>query len=329
LLVQGSSLYTSYYFGYDGGGHAQLSHSVRPTLTLTGTASGGLYKVGSDSPLIGGTDSNTGFYNGYMGSIPAAYQSLFGGDIFVGGGNYSILARCSNGASAFATYAANIGVNNDNPIPLVYVPSSEASQWAAYNDPPGPTESTGGHPENRRTNSQYTQTDKLSAIVMIPGTSSVLVFGRRGVGGYDYGQGTATLALDGEPFGESGVIFYCYDPAYPEGWEGNHCYPYEECIWSFDAADLIAAKAGSIDPWDVRPYELIYPVLPFRSFELGREINGACWDTINNRLIISQRGTGYPATIPVFHAFSVSDVSPPPPSTQPPRTASYTRRMHD
>jgi hypothetical protein len=156
---------------------------------------------------------------------------------------------------------------------------------------------------------------------MVPGTSSVLVFGRHGAGGYDYGAGTDNIALDGTPF--SATIFYVYDPPNPS--EGNHAYEYEECIWSFDAADLQAVKEGSADAWDVRAFEMITPVLPFRSFNENYEINGACWDTINSRLIISQRGTGT-GTVPVFHAFSV-DASPPPPSTEAPRSLDHKRRM--
>jgi hypothetical protein len=155
------------------------------------------------------------FANGYMGQIPAEWQSLLGGAAFTGNSVMSINSMCSNGPSFFVFNPDDVNVKSPIPsIPLMYFPLSNplASPDSA--------------------NNLFSRADQYNAGIVFPsGTRSVLFFGRHGYGSPTYKQD------DG-----------C------GGSSGEGAAPYRRQITAFDANDLLAVKNGTKQPYSIRPY---------------------------------------------------------------------------
>ena len=138
---------------------------------------------------------------------------------------------------------------------------------------------------------------------------SVLFFGRQGLGEFCYGAGTSDPLLHGQPHDElnyPGVI-NCYDPA--DHNKGTHGWPYAHYVWAYDANDLAGVKSGQSMPWEVKPYSVWRLDFPFdTTFEMpsdvsGRQIGGATYDPVTNRIYVSQMfGEDQ---LPVIHVFTV------------------------
>jgi hypothetical protein len=123
-----------------------------------------------------------------------------------------------------------------------------------------------------------------SAVFFPEGTRSVLFLGRK-ADTYCYGEGAA-----------------CGDPSYPDGsYKGEHGYPYHYFIWAFDAIDLLAVKAGTIQPWAVRPYATWIVTTPF--FSDSGITGAAAWDPATRRVYMVMPYQD--GTLPVVHVFQV------------------------
>jgi hypothetical protein len=123
----------------------------------------------------------------------------------------------------------------------------------------------------------------------------VLFFGRHGVGTYCYGYGGTNCPSDPKQ---------CYDPVYGEcgGGYGTHAYPYKYQIWAYDVQDLVAAKNGQKQPWDVKPYAVWNFDFPYAGEE--KRIGGAAYDPSTNRIYITQQNVGN-EKITVIQVFKV------------------------
>ena len=262
LVYNGELIVTAYDY-YDAQGTQVLSHFVRST-SLSGAPSAGPLRAG---PL------GAGFYSGYMGLIPSAWQAALGGPALTGNSDLSIISRTSYGPSISVFDPANI---NGTAVMLVGYPTAHQTLggWGA--------EST-----------YFGGSDSITGVVFPQNTSSVLFFGRHGTT-FCYGPGTSTQSQAGQP-ADGGVDTYCYDPTSTD--KGVHGYPYQASVWAYNANDLAAVKAGSKNPWDVVPYAIWS--LP----ELGNSrIGGAAYDPATNRIFVSQMCTasGCPALIHVY-----------------------------
>lgn len=259
LLPYQGQLYLTAYLFYDATASQSESHFISGTdLSATGDARGP-YKVGT----VG-----AGFVSGYFANVPANWQAALGGPVLNGQCCLSIITRTSFGPAVFAIDPTRIGVANPAPAtPLVYYPSSNPLA-------PGDT-----------TSEWFNLSTEIRGVVFPEGTSSVLFFGRHGVGPYCYGTG-----------GASGGD--CYDP--DNSSKGTHAYPYRYYVWAYDANDLAAVKAGQKQPWDVRPYAVWPYTLPLKG---GTQIQGATYDSATGRIFVTQAyGDG---ELPVVHVFKV------------------------
>jgi len=155
------------------------------------------------------------FASGYMGLIPAEWQSLLGGPAFTGNSSMSIISQCSNGPSFYVFNPDDVGVKSPIPsIPLMYYPLSNPLAPDVAND-------------------IWIRADTMNAGIVFPsGTRSVLFFSTHGYGPRTY------KVPDGGCGGES----------------GNGAAPYRRQITAFDANDLLAVKNGKKNPWEIRPY---------------------------------------------------------------------------
>ena len=72
-------------------------------------------------------------------------------------------------------------------------------------------------------------------------------------------------------------------------------------FWLWDVRDLLMAKEGSMNPYDVRPYDYGKFILPFNTTDIG----GATYDSDSGLLYIQYRGligSKRPIRIPPFVA---------------------------
>jgi parallel beta-helix repeat protein len=190
---------------------------------------------------------------GYLTLIPSEWQSLLGGKVVSGDGPWSIITCSNSGPSlhvidADALVAQPPSSTNINSIPLVYYDYNHPSLGEWNSNLPGQVINgklvpsiTVTDPRGRG-NFTFAYNDSSAVIdgVLFPdGSRSVLFFGKKGMGAYCYGTG-----------GASGGD--CYDPDYT--YKGGHAFPYTEFVWAYDANDLLAAKNGTKNPWDVLPY---------------------------------------------------------------------------
>jgi hypothetical protein len=206
-LVRDGQLYFTKYIYYDATASQTQSLFVRPLdLSATGQVHGP-YQVG---PL------ETGFYSGYMTSVPAGLQSPLGGPVLTGNCCLNIITRTSFGPAAFAIDPPT-AIVQQNAAPLGYYPSDHPTlgPWNAANQ-------------------YYGGSDSVTGVVVPEGFGSVLFFGQHGTT-FCYGDGAT-----------------CNDPVNP--YQGVHGYPYLSYVWAYRVSDLADVRAGLKAPWDVLPY---------------------------------------------------------------------------
>jgi hypothetical protein len=279
LLVYGSRLIGSVYEFYDVAGFAKLSHFSSALQLSTKGGFRGMYQVGTLDP---------GFYAGYMAVIPAEWQAAMGGPALTGlccvPGPY----RTSMGPGAFVFNPDDLGAKMPAPaLPLVYYSTDH------------PT--LGTWEGNGLPNPQYNMGTMITGAVFPAQTSSVLFFGRTGLGASCYGPGTSDRSKAGKPATDIGdsVDHWCYDPA--DSSKGTHAYPYAYYVWAYKANDLLAVRQGQKQPWEVRPYAMWTLNLPFGNE--NAKIDGVAYDPGTGRVFVSQAfGDG---DLPIIHVFAV------------------------
>lgn len=274
LLPYRDKLYATAFAYYDGNGTQSVSHFVSgQDLSVRGDV-GGPYRVGQ-----------TGYTSGYMGLVPAAWQSALGGPVLNGQCCLNIISRTSYGPALFTIDPADIGVKDPAPAtPLVYYPGNRPlAAWDA-------------------TSPYFNGTTQVKGVVFPEGTRSVLFFGRQGLGTFCYGTGGA----GGE----------CNDPT--DRSKGTHAYPYAHYVWAYDALDLVAVKNGEKQPWDVKPYAIWSLDLPNVHTSGAAILAGAAYDPATGRIFVSQAfGDGDRPLIHVFTTGTLPSLDPPPPPTDP------------
>lgn len=173
---------------------------------------------GPGSQVIGpyrvNASMNPGYTGGYMAPIPAAWQAPLGGTALTGNCCLSVIARTSRGPALFAFDPVS---QDATAVPLVYYDNDDTHALAPV----------------RTQNPMFNLATRIRGVVMIDG--SVLFVGVQGTGPYCYGEGAE-----------------CKDPVNP--YKGEHAYPYRTQIWAYAAADLAKVKAGTLAPWQVKPY---------------------------------------------------------------------------
>ena len=286
LMVYQGKLYETGYLYYDGSNVQIESHFVSGlNLSIQGDVQGP-FAVGN---------LKAGFVSGWMIPIPTAYQSALGGPAITGNCCLGIITRTSYGPSAFAFNPSDLGKINPVPdVPLLYYSKDHTTlgPWG------------GSTP-------YYSGSDSIRGVAFPEGARSVLYFGTHGTT-FCYGAGTSDPALHGKPTPDGTT--YCYDPS--DGSKGTHGYPYEYQIWAYDVNDLIAAKNGQKNPWDILPYGVWNFTLPFQSS--GRQLGGVAYDPGTQRIFLAQSygDARYPA-IHVFKVQAGTTVTPTPTPTPP------------
>lgn len=207
-----------------------------------------------------------GFYAGYFADIPSAWQAKLGGPVLIGNGGLNIISRTSYGPAGFVIDPATIGVSQ-GALPLVYYPKDHPTL--------GNYGTAGVHP-------LFNGTTRITGAVFPKDTSTVLFFGRTGFGNYCYGEAS-----------DCG-----HDTA--EKYKGTHAQPYGYFIWAYDANELAAVKAGTKQPWDVKPYATWEPLPRDGGWD---QLLGTAYDPATGRIFVESQQ--FDSTIPTVHIFSI------------------------
>lgn len=239
-LVYGGKLYVSGFLFYDAAGSQRRSHFSR-SLTLSDGAVAGPSQAGR---------LGAGFYSGYMGLIPAAWQERLGGPALTGNCCLSIITRTSFGPAAFAFDPEDLG----DARALVYY-TADRQTLGRYGE-------RGVHPV-------FNGTTRITGIVFPEDTASVLFFGTTGVGNYCYGEAAE-----------------CQDPSNP--YKGEHAHPYRPWVWAYDANDLAAVSSRRRQPWEVVPYAT-WELEELGDVSANFGVAGAAYDAASRRIYVSKK----------------------------------------
>jgi hypothetical protein len=260
-MVYNGKLYLTAYTYFDAGFTQTTSHFSRALRLATSGQVTGPVKVGTVIP---------GFVAGYMAAIPPEWQSSLGATALTGQCCLPIITRTSFGPAAFAFNPENIG--SQNPVsatPLVYYPSEHPTLG---------TWRTGGGI------GLYNGVMEIGGVVFPVNTRSVLFIGSTG-DDFCYGVGTTDPSLHHVPIETD--LEYCYDPTHSD--KGVHGYPYRYEVYAYDVNDLIAAKNGQKQAWEVVPYAHWSLNLPFRNDNNLIRIKGVAYDPATQRIFLSQQ----------------------------------------
>lgn len=256
LLAYGGRLVVGASEFYDAAGQQTRSHGSSPlTLSARGDFRG-FHAMDAEA--------NPRSLGGWMTLIPPEWRRRLGGPALTGNGGLSIISASSCGPAATVFDPDDVGVRD--PVPattLLFYPLA--------------------HPlaDPVARNEHFTLATQFGGMAFPTGSRSLLVIGRHGTGEYGYGQGTDDPALHGRPTGEGSV--YVYDPV--DGAKGTHAYPYRHQVWAYDALDLEAVRAGTKQPWELRPYA-VWP-LPGMAAAGAATIRSAAYDQPTGLLYVT------------------------------------------
>jgi hypothetical protein len=108
LLPYENQLFASAYIYYDGRSSQSLSHYVSPLdLSNPGDATGPFTVNRADcDPASGQNCLGAGFFDGYFGRVPSAWQPAFGGPVINGNYRLGVIGRTSCGPALFSSIDA-------------------------------------------------------------------------------------------------------------------------------------------------------------------------------------------------------------------------------
>jgi PKD repeat protein len=140
---------------------------------------------------------------------------------------------------------------------------------------------------------------QIGGMVFVPGTSTVLFFGATptNYGGYGPPGQEGPWSLDGQ---------------------------YTQQVWAYNANDLLAVKQGTLQPWQVQPYDVWNFQFPIASNYAGNGtaenvIGGVAFDPSTDRLYVSLLGADNQdgPSLPLIYVFQVNVPSGPPSAAAP------------
>jgi hypothetical protein len=247
-FVYKGNLYVSAHTYYEAAGSgAVASHFRRPiNLSAKGQVVGPV-RVGDNYPTTVG---------GYMATIPHELQDAFGAPAFTG----------HTGTPGSHTHSMGPMMEVFDPEQIGQTSKVPAKRLLFYSLSNGQNLPDQYGVTLESANPYWDHTSWVTGAAFPNGTRSILFFGRHG-------------------FGESCYGTNCNDPVSGEI-QGFHAYPYKYQVWAYDANDLLAVRAGTKLPYQVKPYAIWTLDLPFTPAEV--RICGAAYDPATSRIYISQ-----------------------------------------
>jgi hypothetical protein len=267
MVVNGQLIGTLYTF-YDTSGATYETHYRIDSLNLSSATVEGMFEVGGIS-LAGGTISASGAADFYAG-----YMSPIPANWQSAFGAPDLTGNCCTPILSRTSFGpAAFGFN---PSTLSTSSVTTATPYLYYTQ----NNEAGGFDGNTRVN----------GVEFVPGSRTVLFFGSVGTNQQEYGNPSSFN-----------------DPYRPgKGYHSlNGDYAYQ--VWAYDANDLLAVKAGKLQPWQVQPYATWN--FDFPQFEGAKDIGGVAFDPSTDRLYVTELGadTSAPYTnLPVVQVFQLT-----------------------
>lgn len=288
LIQSAGSLYANY-------GAPVLTHAKR-SKTLSSTSIAGTAQV---TPS-GGYGWNGRWLSGPMCLIPASWQTALGGKVITGWCGVSISSNSCQGAPAFAFDPDQISSGTLTAQSLVGYDTTHAldpeSRDSSGNVIKGAIPPVWG----------YTSPGYGVFGMCIPnGTESILYFGSHPTGR----QGYADV-----PYNEPDLIDSTYGGGTRNSFDlvqgkGPYAWPYAVQCWAFNLNDLALVKAGSLLPYNVKPYSVFTLPLPYASPSASNggsvspnPVKGAAYDPASKKIYITHNATeiGSPVVVSVY-----------------------------
>ncbi|MEZ4655057.1 MAG: hypothetical protein R3E12_16065 [Candidatus Eisenbacteria bacterium] len=223
-----------------------------------------------------------GHTSGWISEIPTEWRPLLGGSYLTGqSSGIPIISRTSVGPSEFAFDPTGFDGDPSEIIPTTTLLDFDLAH-PLHEDLSNET----------GTNDLWTHLSRATYGFIAPGTRTYVTIG--------YSGGHA-----------SGVCYKCIQS---DGHEcGGYCAPdpddYYQYYWLWDVNDLLAVKAGAMNPYDIRPYE--YGAFPTPFENETEEIGGGSFDAAAGLLYLTiqkaDREQGTYANPPVVVAYSVAN----------------------
>ena len=250
----GTQLVVNAYEYYDGNGdNTETSLVLRDATQLASS------KVEGFFAFSGGA----GHTSGWMSPVPTVWQPLVGGKFLTGqSSGLPIINRFSVGPSAFTFEGAEFTGLQTLPVS---VPTTKMLDFSLDN--PLHTDLN----NKTKTNNLWNHLSRVVYGMIVPGTSTYLTLG----------------------FSGGHVSGVCYKCTQNDGYLcGGYCAPdandYYQMYWLWDMNDLLKVKAGTLKPYEVRPYAYGQWSTPFN---LDHEIGGGAFDEKNGILYLTiQKG---------------------------------------
>jgi hypothetical protein len=193
-----------------------------------------------------------------MTVIPEAWRAALGGPALAGNCCIPIVTRTSFGPALFAFDPDDVGSSADVAAqPLLYYP--EKNPLGGWN----------------MTGPLYNGTSKIGGMAFPEGSSSVLFFGKHGIGTFCYGVA-----------------------CFPGAGQAPHAAPYISQVWAYDASSLAAVKAGTKQPWEVKPYATWEFQFPNNG---SKQVSGVAYDPATQRVFLSQEN----GERPLIHVYRI------------------------
>ena len=239
-------------------------------------------KINSFFSLEGKTNAS-----GWISEVPEVWRKHLKSDYLVGyASNIPINTRLSHGPSAYPT-------DLDNAIakfPNKFIPGKPFIDYPLENML---------HPDinnESKANKLWTEISAAYYGFIVPGTATYAVIGISG--GTESGIGYKATRIDGS---------VCPGPC---AYDPSDNYNF---IWLYDVFDMFAVKKGKLFPHEVKPYSFSRLNIPFQfnHYKDKRQfmpINGASYNTQENRLYISIAGAGQTSkfnALPVIIAYDI------------------------
>ena len=185
LMVYGNKLIGTEHATYDADNVQVYTHYTANLDWSVATGYSGPYRLNIGT--VANLKNTAGFVSGWLCEIPNEWKATLGGNALVGDGAISIISRSSFGPAAIVFNPENLGTIDPVPgTPLLMYPYNHTTLGTYASDSPS---------------LYYNRNTTIHGIAFPSGTSSVLFFGRHGLGlsgagDSCYGEGTANLALD-------------------------------------------------------------------------------------------------------------------------------------
>ena len=222
-------------------------------------------------------DVGGGLTSGYMAAIPSEWQAALGASYLTGQADISIIGRSSSGPAAFGFNPSAVGSTTAPVTPYLYYPVDKP--LGAYEGPANPLQSG---------------TSQIGGVVFAPGSSSVLFFGTTGINEEGYGEAAT--------YGDTN-----HNDKGPHSLNGQYAFQ----VWAYNANDLAAVKQGTMQPWQLQPYDVWNFTLP--NADGSSRVGGVAFDASTGRIYVSVLSADSQAaytSLPLIEVFQLNLTGP-------------------